>query len=181
MAPFKQARLMSVVLLFFTLAAGILIGVAWSERGSDTAAAPMEDIEPAPQVADADDADDPDRNDERGRGRPVIFEMDLDSTQIDRLEWQYQYFREQFDELDGEMEREMGRRRAQLRRAAWDSIRAVLRPEQVPVYDSLLTARYTRNDTTRGDGDRSNGRDRGRRPDSQDGNRRPHFSEHWKD
>ena len=181
MAPFKQARLMSVVLLFFTLAAGILIGVAWSERGSDTAAVPMEDIEPAPQVADADDADDPDRDNERERRRPVIFEMDLDSAQIDRLEGQYQYFREQFDELDDDMQREMGRRRAQLRRAAWDSIRAVLRPEQVPVYDSLLTARYTRNDTTRGDGDRSNDRDRGRRPDSQDGNRRPHFNEHWKD
>ena len=181
MAPFKQARLMSVVLLFATLAAGILIGVAWSERGSDTAAVPMEDIEPAPQVADADDADDPDRDNERERRRPVIFEMDLDSTQIDRLEGQYQYFREQFDELDGEMQREMGRRRGQLRRVAWDSIRAVLRPEQVPVYDSLLTARYSRNDTTRSDGGRGNSRDRGRRPDSQDGNRRPHFSEHWKD
>jgi hypothetical protein len=172
---------MSVVLLFATLAAGILIGVAWSERGSDTAAVPMADVDPAPQAPDGEDAEEPDPDGGRERRRPVIFELDLDTAQLNRLETQRQYYREQFEQLDGEMQREMGRKRGQLRRAAWDSVRAVLRPEQVPMYDSLLTARYSRNDTTRSEGGRGNGRDRGRRPDGQDGNRRPFGPQHWKD
>ena len=188
MAPFKQARLMSVVLLFATLAAGILIGVAWSERGSDTAAVPMDEVEPAPQTPDAEDADDPDPDGGRVRRRPVIFELDLDSAQLARLDGQRQYLIQQSEVLDEEMQAlsdEIRRRQRELRRAAWDSIRAVLRPEQTARYDSLLTARFSRGDSTRSDGDRGNSRDRGRRPDSPDRSWRPFLSplspQHGKD
>ncbi len=199
MAPFKQARLMSVVLLFATFAAGILIGIAWSERGSGADAVPMEGLETARQTAGAEGADDtgagaeradsgearPDGN--RGSRRPLIFEVDLDSVQLARLDENYQHFTREFEAFSRELEAlddRMEARRRELRRAAWDSTRAVLRPDQLAMYDSLLSARYSRgnrNDTTRSDGDRGSGRDRSRRPDGQDGNRRPHFPEkYWK-
>ena len=187
MAPFKQARLISVVLLFATLAAGILIGIAWSERGSDTAAVPVEDVEPTAEAPDPEDTDDPDPDEERGRRRPVIFELDLDSSQLARLEELRQYFMQEFDAFSQELEaldEQMDARRWELRRAARDSTRAVLRPDQLATYDSLLTARYSRgnrNDTTGSDGGRGDGRERGRRPDGQDGNRHSQFPEFWKD
>ncbi len=184
MAPFRQARLISVVLLFATLAAGFLIGVAWSERGSDAPAEPMQAVEPDEQAREAENTDDPGRDSERERRRPVIFELNLDSAQRARLETQRAYFSEAFDGLNEEMRREEGRRRGQLRGAAWDSIRAVLRPDQLATYDSLLTARFSRgnrNDTTRSDGDRNDGRDRSRRPDGPGGDRPPHIPKYWKD
>ena len=182
MAPFRQARLMSVVLLFATLTAGFLVGVAWSKRGSDAPSVPMEVVEPGGQTLGAEDADDPGPDSGRERRRPVIFDLPLDSAQLARLEAQRAHFSEAFDGLNEEMRREEGRRRGQLRREAWDSIRAVLRPDQLATYDSLLTARNSRgdrDDTTRNDGGRRNDRDR--RPDGQEGNRRPHIPEYWKD
>ena len=199
MAPFKQARLMSMVLLFATFAAGILIGIAWSERGSDADAVPMGGLETARQNSGTEGADDtgagaeradsgearPEGN--RGRRRPLIFEVDLDSVQLARLDENYQHFTREFEAFSQELEAlddRMEARRRELRRAAWDSTRAVLRPDQLARYDSLLSARYSRgnrNDTTRSDGDRGNDRDRSRRPDGQDGSRRPHFPEkYWK-
>ncbi|MDE2652929.1 MAG: hypothetical protein OXI71_03850 [Gemmatimonadota bacterium] len=187
MAPFKQARLMSVVLLFATLAAGILIGVAWSERGSDVDVLSVEVVEPAAEAPDTEEAEAPDPDDERERRRPVIFELDLDSDQLARLEELRQHFMQEFEAFSQELEaldERMDARRWELRRAARDSTRAVLRPDQLARYDSLLNARYSRgnrNDTTRSDGGRGEGRDRGRRPDSQDGNHHPHFPKFWKE
>lgn len=199
MAPFKQARLMSVVLLFATFAAGILIGVAWSERGNDADAVPMEGLETARQTTDTEGTDDAGAGAEpadsggartdgnRGRRRPVIFELDLDSGQLARLDEAYQYFTQEFEAFSRELEElddRMDARRWELRRAARDSTRAVLRPDQLARYDSLLTARYSRgnrNDTTRSDGDRGSGRDRGSRPNGENNNRHPYIPKPWKD
>lgn len=185
MAPFKQARLMSVVLLFATLAAGILIGVAWSERGRDTV--PLETVQPTAQPTGTDDTGDPAdsagaRSDgNRERRPPVIFELDLDPAQETELEEVRQSFIQQWGELEDEMKEEADRRERELRRAAWEATRAVLRPDQLARYDSLLTARYSRRDSIRGDGGRGNGRDRSRRPDGQENNRGPFGPKHWKD
>lgn len=182
MARFRQARLMSVVLLFATLAAGILIGVAWSERGRDTV--PLETVQPTAQPTGTDDTGDPadsagTRSDgDRERYRPVIFQLDLDPAQETELEELRETFIRQWGELEDEMKEEADRRERELRRAAWEATRAVLRPDQLARYDSLLTARR---DSIRGDGGRGNGRDRSRRPDGQDNNRRPFGPEHWKD
>lgn len=183
MAPFRQARLMSVVLLFATLSAGVLIGVAWSERGGDMDAIPLEGVEPTRQTAadgdaSAEPADSgaarPDGN--RGRRRPVIYELDLDSVQLARLDGLRRSFSQEFERLDDERDR----RARELRRAVWDSTRAVLRPGQLAMYDSLLTARSNRNDTIGGDG-RDDDSDRRRRPEGQDGNHRPYTPKPWKD
>ncbi len=181
MSPFRQARLMSVVLLFVTLAAGILVGVAWSERDRDETATPPDEVEQAARTPAADDPDDPGQDRDRERRPPVIFELDLDPEQRARLEGMGELFTREWEALDEEMHQEMRRRQRELRRAAWDSTRAVLRPDQLARYDSLLTARYARRDSIRGGGGRGNDSDRGRRPDDQNNNRRPFSPEHWKD
>ena len=190
MAPFKQARLMSVVLLFLTLAAGILIGMAWSERGGDGDSVPMEVLGPAQptddpeEPADADQGDDPEARDatrderpegERRRG-PVIYELDLEPDQRTTVDGLIQHFRIGLEELDDEMAAEMWRRRGALASALRDSIKAVLRPEQAALYDSLLTVRYSRSGSDRGDrgrdGDgRGDGRERDRDGDGRDDGR----------
>lgn len=183
MAPFKQARLMSVVLLFLTLAAGVLIGMAWSERAGEGDSVPMEVLSPADQTgdpeepADADAGDDPEsRDDTRGerpegerRRGPVIYELDLEPDQRTTVDGLIQHFRIGLEELDDEMTAEMWRRRGALASALRDSIKAVLRPEQAALYDSLLTVRYSRSGDDRGDRGRDgDGRGDGRERDRDD-------------
>ena len=182
MAQFKQARLLSVVLLLLTLAAGILIGMAWSEHAGDGDSTPMEVLSPARPAGDSDeaadaDADPEEREDTRRRG-PVIYELDLAPDQRTTVDGLIQHFRIGLEELDDEMAEEMWRRRDALAAALRDSIKAVLQPEQAALYDSLLTVRYSRSSGARGErgrggSDRSDGRDRERDRQSDARDHRP--------
>ena len=167
MAPFKQARALSIALLFLTLAAGVLIGIAWNERRSTAAPEPVEVVGPAGDARETDDTEAPGgdetaEDDERGRRRPVIYDLDLDPAQSTRVDEIVQHFMHNWEDLDEEMQRETWRRRGVMRLAVLDSIKSILRPEQLVVYDSLLAVRFSPN---RGRGE---SRERGRRPDGSD-------------
>lgn len=161
MAPFKQARVASVLLLSLTLAAGVLIGVAWSERSAGALDDPVEIVGQPADVARPDMAEQPAEEDERESRPPTIYELDLNPEQRGHVDELVQHFQQGLEVLDAEMERELWRRRGRLASAVRDSIKSVLRPEQVMVYDSLLAERYGSGRRNRDD-DRGDGRDRDR-------------------
>lgn len=167
MAPFKQARVASVLLLILTLAAGVLIGMAWSERSEGALDDPVEIVDRPGDAARPDMAEEPPDEDERERRPPTIYELDLDPAQRGHVDEIIQHFQQGLEDLDTEMERELWRRRGRLASAVRDSIKSVLRPEQVMVYDSLLAERYGSGRRSRDD-DRGNGRDRDQRPGNPD-------------
>lgn len=161
MAAFKQARVASVLLLVLTLGAGVLIGMAWTERQSAADGDPIEIVEQPGAAEQPDMADEPSGESERQPRPPTIYELDLDPGQREHVDELIQHFRQGLEDLDTEMERELWRRRGRLASAVRDSIKSILRPEQVMVYESLLAERYGRDRRGRGDG-----RGRGPRPEN---------------
>lgn len=154
MAPFKQARVASVLLLVLTLAAGVLIGMAWNERRTGAVVDQVEIVRQDGEAARPEMADDTPQEGERQRRQSTIYELDLDPAQHDQVDELIEHFRQGLKDLDSEMEREMWRQRGRLANAVRDSIKSILRPEQAMVYDSLLAERYGRSDRR----DRGNGR-----------------------
>lgn len=136
----KSPRLISAVLLVLTLAAGFAIGMAWRSDAEPT----REDEEgEVPRSREGD----------RGRRALVIHEVGLDPevrAQVDEI---ISHFGRRMQALDREFQEAYRPRQRALIGQARDSIRSILTPRQVVVYDSLLALRY--------DG---RGRDRGRPP-----------------
>ncbi len=152
MEGFKQARAASVLLLVLTLAAGVLIGMAWSERRTEASGDPVGIVAQPGPAARPETAEQPPDDDERERRPPTIYELDLDPDQRGHVDEIIQHFRQGLEDLDNEMERELSRRRGRLASAVRDSLKSVLRPEQVMVYDSLLAERYGSGRRNRGEG-----------------------------
>lgn len=159
MAAFKQARVASVLLLVLTLAAGVLMGMAWSERRGGAVVEPvaLEESSPSDEATRPDSADESRDGGDRSRRPPVIYELDLDPVQREHVDEMIQHFRQGWEDLDNEMDRELWSRRRQMSFTLRDSLKSILRPEQAVVYDSLLAERYGRDRRGRGedgDGDR---------------------------
>ena len=150
MAYLKQARVLSVALLFLTAAAAFLAGVAW--KGSQAAAGSPEEGEAAEGEA----------GEERGRPsrRLVIDEVGLEPAKRAEVQEIIQHFRAQMRALDEEFRETYQPRQRDLFRLSMDSIKAILEPAHWATYDSLLTIRFR----NRGNGRDSpaEGRERGR-------------------
>jgi hypothetical protein len=143
----QQARLISVVLLFLTLAAGFMLGMAWDSRRS----APAGDVEevvvsPTPETGETEEEE----GAERQRG-PVIYEIGMEPEQRAAVDEIIVHFRSSMNSLRGDAERDYDRKRRGLILAIQDSIKAVLNPDQVAEYDSLLAVRYSPNRGSRRD------------------------------
>ena len=144
-AAMKRPRLVSAILLILTLAAGFAIGLAW--RGNRAQPAEAD----APSSRDAD----------RGRRALVIHEIGLDPETRAQVDEIISHFGSRTRALDREFREAYRPRQRALIGQARDSIRSVLTPEQVAVYDSLLAVRYDGRgrDGSRGRGPREgNGR-----------------------
>ena len=143
-----QSRFISVVLLFVTLAAGFMLGMAWdSRRAAETGT--VEEVvelpvETADETAEQGDA-------ERQRG-PVIYEVVMQPEQRARVDEIIVHFQSSMDALRETARRDYDRDRMDLLMATQDSIKAVLNPGQIAEYDSLLAVRYS---PDRGDQDDS--------------------------
>lgn len=145
MAYLKQARVLSVALLFLTAAAAFLAGVAW--KGSQATAGPPAEGE---------------SEEERGREgrRLVIDEVGLESAKRAEVQEIIQHFRAQMRALDEEFRETYQPRQRELFRLSMDSIEAILEPAQWATYDSLLAIRYRNRGSGRDSS--SEGRERGR-------------------
>lgn len=119
-----SARLLSVVLLSLVLGAGFLMGLAWN--GSEAAAGVVE-----PQA----DSPEPER-----RGR-MIDQVGLDALQREEVDRIVEQMRVRMRELDREFQEAHRPRRGEIIQQTRDSLKAVLAPDQVILYDSLLDAR----------------------------------------
>lgn len=151
----QQARFISVVLLFVTLAAGFMLGMAWDARRPAQTGVPDEVVEIAPpepeEPAEEEGA-------ERERG-PVIYEVVMQPEQRAAVDEIIVHFQSSMDGLRETARRDYNRNRTDLLMATQNSIRAVLNADQIAEYDSLLVVRYS---PDRG------GRDRSRRDGSGD-------------
>ena len=155
----QQARLISVVLLFVTLAAGFMLGMAWDSRRSSPDGAPEEVVEiatPEPEEPEEEDT-------ERQRG-PVIYEVGMEPGQRAAVDEIIGHFRSSLDALRDDAERDYNRNRRDIVMATQDAIKAVLNSDQIAEYDSLLAVRYAPNR-----GDRDGGRRGSRRDDGSEG------------
>ncbi len=146
----RRARLLSILLLATTLAAGVMLGRAWSVRAPlPDAPAPADLVsEPEPEPEETDPAEDAAaEGEERGDGErrnrePVIYEVGLEASQRESVDRIITHFRERSRSLNREMRDRYDREQAALFSATRDSLRAVLNPEQIVRYDSLLAVRY---------------------------------------
>ena len=150
----QQARLISVVLLFVTLAAGFMLGMAWDARRPAQTGAVEEVVElPAPEEDES--AGEGDTGRQRG---PVIYEVVMQPEQRAAVDEIIVHFSSSMDALRETARRDYNRERTDLLMATRDSIRAVLNPDQIAEYDSLLAVTYSPD----------RGRDGSRRNDSDD-------------
>ena len=141
----KSPRLISAVLLVLTLAAGFAIGMAWPS-----------DAEPPPEEGEAPGS----RDGDRGRRALVIHEVGLDPevrAQVDEI---ISHFGRRMQALDREFREAYRPRQRALIGQARDSIRSILTPRQVVVYDSLLALRYDGRGRDGGRSPRGGGRSR---------------------
>lgn len=158
----QQARLISVVLLFVTLAAGFMLGMAWDSRRSSPDGAPEEVVEIA--TPEPEEPEEPEEEDtERQRG-PVIYEVGMEPDQRAAVDEIIGHFRSSLDVLRDDAERDYNRNRRDIVMATQDAIKAVLNSDQIAEYDSLLAVRYAPNR-----GDRDGGRRGSRRDDGSEG------------
>ncbi|NNF28286.1 MAG: hypothetical protein HKN73_13765 [Gemmatimonadetes bacterium] len=127
MGGHASPRLVSLVLLGLVLATGFLMGMAWDGTG-------------IPQVAEQ-PAVPPDEAEPERRTR-LVDQLGLAETQRVEVERIIEHYRVQMKALDEEFQEVYRPRRSELIRVTRDSIKAVLNPNQVMLYDSLLEARY---------------------------------------
>lgn len=143
----QQARFISVVLLFVTLAAGFMLGMAWDARRPAETRAVEEVVElPAEEADESAEQEDTER--ERG---PVIYEVVMQPEQRAAVDEIIVHFRSSMDALREGARRDYDRDRMDLLMATQDSIKAVLNADQISEYDSLLAARYSPDRGERGD------------------------------
>ncbi len=159
-AQHSRERLISVVLLGLTFAVGFMFGLAWDARqGADVApveeaAEPAEAAEVAVEPAATDSAEEANAD----RGRAVIYEVGMEPAQHNAVDEIIGHFRSEWAAIE-EARHEHNRMQRSLIADAQDSIRAILTPQQIAVYDSLLAVHYPRNRDGRGDGRRERRRD----------------------
>ncbi len=147
----QKARLISVVLLFATLAAGFMLGMAWDARRPAQAGTVEEVVEiPAPEEDESAGEGDAERQRD-----PVIYEVVMQPEQRAAVDEIIVHFSSSMDALRETARQDYNRRRMDLLMATQDSIKAVLDPDQIAEYDSLLAVRYSP-DRSR-DGSRRNG------------------------
>ncbi len=138
----RRARILSVLLLASTLAAGIMLGLAWSAR-TPPAALPEPGDPPDPaEVAASDTASARTGGDERRFRAPVIHQVGLNADQRTHVDRIIAHFRAAARTLNREMRARYDREQSALLEATRDSLRAVLREEQIVRYDSLLAVHY---------------------------------------
>ena len=143
----QQARFISVVLLFVTLAAGFMLGMAWDARRLAQSGA-VEEVVEIP-VEEADESAEQDTERQRG---PVIYEVVMQPEQRAAVDEIIVHFRSSMDALRETARRDYDRDRMDLLMATQESSKAVLNADQIAEYDSLLAVRYPPN---RGDRDDS--------------------------
>ncbi len=145
----QQARFISVVLLFVTLAAGFMLGMAWdTRRPAQTGTAEVVAIQTPDVEETQEDAEQGDTERERG---PVIYEVVMQPEQRAAVDEIIVHFRSSMDALREAARRDYDRERMDLLMATQDSIKAVLNADQIAEYDSLLAARYSPDRGERGD------------------------------
>lgn len=144
----QQARLISVVLLFVTLAAGFMLGMAWDARRPIQTGA-IEEVVEVPAREEDESAEEGDGERQRG---PVIYEVVMEPGQRAAVDEIIVHFQSSMDALRETARRDYNRQQMDLLMATRDSIRAVLNPDQIAEYDSLLAVHYSPN---RGDRDGS--------------------------
>ena len=162
----NRARLISVLLLGLTLAVGFMFGLAWDARQPVDAIPVDETVESA--VEPDPEAEEPaeETNASRGRG-PAIYEVGLEPEQRADVDEIIGHFRNRWVAIE-EAREEYDQRQRALFVETQDSIKAILNPQQIAVYDSLLAVRYPRNRDGRGDARRERRRDD--RPQDGEGN-----------
>ena len=138
-----SARFLSVALLTLVLAAGFLMGMAWD--GGDAAARVVEE-DPRPE--------------EPERRSRVIDQVGLEPGQQEQVDRIVEHYRARMKDLDQEFREAYRPRQREVVRQTRDSIKAILRPEQAMLYDSLIEARYGRGNGS--DGEARDGDDSGR-------------------
>ncbi len=160
----NRARLISLLLLGLTLAVGFMFGLAWDARQAPDVV-PVE--ETAETVAEP-DTEEPAEEASAGRGRgPVIYEVAMEPEQRAAVDEIIGHLRSRWASIE-EAREEYDRRQRALVAEAQDSIKAILNPQQIAQYDSLLAVRYPRNRDGRGDERRERRRDD--RPQGGEGN-----------
>ncbi len=145
MANDKRARLISVLLLILTFAAGYMLGLARESRRSAEAVPSVDAVvadEAAQEAASPDEAPrDEDADSSRAR-EPVIYELGLEPEQRERVAEIIRHFRGRMRTLNRESRAAYDRDQTALLNATRDSIKSILNPVQVVQYDSLLAVRY---------------------------------------
>ena len=139
-AQHNRARIISVLLLGLTLAVGFMFGLAWDTR-QGTDAVTVDAI--AQDVAEP-EAEEPTEETNTGRGRgPVIYEVVLEPEQRADVDEIVRHFRGRWSAIE-EVREEYNQRQRALFLETQDSIKAILNPQQIAQYDSLLAVRYPR-------------------------------------
>jgi len=172
MANDKRARLISVLLLILTFAAGYMLGLARDSRRADEAVTSVDWVvgdDEAAQEPEPPDDEPPDEQADSSRARgPVIYQLGLEPAQRERVEEIIRHFRGRMRTLNRESREAYDREQTALLDATRDSIKAILSPGQVVQYDSLLAVRYPPDRGRQGQGDDRRDRRRDNRSDEGD-------------
>ncbi|MDE2753912.1 MAG: hypothetical protein OXI83_15160 [Gemmatimonadota bacterium] len=167
-AQHNRARLISLLLLGLTLAVGFMFGLAWDARRAPDVVPDVVPVEETAETVAEPDAEEPAEEASAGRGRgPVIYEVAMEPEQRAAVDEIIGHLRSRWASIE-EAREEYDRRQRALVVEAQDSIKAILNPQQIAQYDSLLAVRYPRNRDGRGDERRERRRDD--RPQGGEGN-----------
>ena len=171
MARERHARVISVLLLVLTFSAGFMFGLAWDAR-REVPGIPAAEVADAPQASAAAEEAEADEEPDTVRNRgPVIYEVAMEPEQRAGVDEIITHFRSSMRALEAEARTHYERydhNRTELLMATQDSIKAILNPDQIAQYDSLLAVRYPPNRDGRGEA----GRDRRRGDRSGEGGAR---------
>ncbi len=116
-----------------------MLGMAWDTRRTAETGAVEEVVEiPVPEEDESAGEGDA----ERQRGA-VIYEVVMQPEQRAAVDEIIVHFRSSMDGLRETARQDYNRRRMDLLMATQDSIKAVLNPDQIAAYDSLLAVRYS--------------------------------------
>ena len=154
-AQHNRARLISLLLLGLTLAVGFMFGMAWDAHQP----ADVVPVEETAESAVEPEPEEPAEETNAGRNRgPVIYEVGLEPEQRAAVDEIIRHLRSRWTALE-EAREEYDQRQRALVAETQDSIKAILNPQQIAQYDSLLAVRYPRNRDGRGDTRRERRRD----------------------
>lgn len=162
-AQHNRARIISVLLLGLTLAVGFMFGLAWDAHQADPVVPIIETVE---GLAEPDEEEMDSEADTAPNRGPVIYELGLEPEQHAGVDEIIGHFRSNMRTLNEEAREEYNRKQMSLVMRTQDSIKAILNPQQIAQYDSLLVVRYARDRDGRDD-DRRERRRNDRREDGE--------------